>query len=66
LSMSDNGKGIGQKMINSSKSLGLIGMRERCQHLGGAIAIRGKPGQGTTITVNLPAGEASSDKNTGG
>ena len=56
LSMSDNGKGIGQKMISSSKSLGLIGMRERCNHLGGAIDIRGKPGKGTTVTVNLPAG----------
>ena len=56
LSMSDNGKGIGQKMISSSKSLGLIGMRERCNHLGGAIDIRGKPGKGTTVIVNLPAG----------
>jgi signal transduction histidine kinase len=65
LSMSDNGKGIGQKMINSSKSLGLIGMRERCHHLGGTIGIMGKPGEGTTVTVNLPDGKASNDKNTG-
>ena len=66
LSVSDNGRGIGQKMINSSKSLGLIGMRERCHHLGGAIDIMGKPGKGTIVTVSLPAGEARSDKNTGG
>ena len=57
LSVRDNGKGIEQTMINSSKSLGMIGMRERCHHLGGSVDIRGKPGKGTTVTVNLPAGE---------
>jgi len=57
LSVRDNGKGIAPKMLTSSKSLGLIGMRERCHHLGGAVDIRGKPGKGTTVTVNLPAGE---------
>jgi len=57
LSVRDNGKGIEQTMINSSKSLGMIGMRERCHHLGGTVDIRGKPGKGTTVTVNLPARE---------
>ena len=53
----DNGKGIEPKMIASSKSLGLIGMRERCHHLGGIIDIRGKRGKGTTVIVKLPARE---------
>ncbi|MFA5065178.1 MAG: PAS domain S-box protein [Dehalococcoidia bacterium] len=57
LSVRDNGKGIEQKMINSSKSLGLIGMRERCHYLGGTVDIRGKQGKGTTVIVNLPTGE---------
>jgi signal transduction histidine kinase len=57
MSVRDNGKGIEPKMITSPKSLGLIGMRERCHHLGGTVDIRGKPGKGTTVTVNLPAGE---------
>ncbi len=57
LSVRDNGKGIKPKMLTDSKSFGLIGMRERCHHLGGTVDIRGKPGKGTTVTVNLPAGE---------
>ena len=57
LSIRDNGKGIEPNMITSSKSLGLIGMRERCHHLGGIVDIMGKRGKGTTVTVKLPAGE---------
>jgi signal transduction histidine kinase len=57
LSVRDNGKGIEQAMVNSPQSLGLIGMRERCHHLGGTVDIRGKRGKGTTVTVNLPSGE---------
>ena len=57
LSVRDNGKGIEQKMVDGSKSLGLIGMRERCHHLGGTVDIRGKSGKGTTVTINLPARE---------
>lgn len=54
LCVRDNGKGIEQTMINSPKSFGLIGVRERCYHLGGAVDIVGKKGKGTIITVNLP------------
>ena len=57
LSVRDNGKGIKPKMLTDSKSFGLIGMRERCHHLGGTVDIRGKPGKGTSVTVNLPARE---------
>ena len=57
LSVRDNGKGIEQAMVNSPKSLGLVGMRERCHYLGGTVDIRGKRGKGTTVTMILPAGE---------
>jgi signal transduction histidine kinase len=33
---------------------GLIGMRERVESLGGALAIESAPGAGTTVTVRLP------------
>ena len=34
--------------------LGLMGMRERAEHLGGSFAIRSTPGQGTTVSVRVP------------
>lgn len=34
--------------------LGLMGMRERAEHLGGSFAIRSAPGQGTTVSVRVP------------
>jgi len=57
LCVRDNGKGIEQTMINSPKSFGLIGVRERCHYLGGAVDIVGKRGKGTTVRVKIPAGE---------
>ncbi|MBA7674553.1 hypothetical protein ES703_82769 [subsurface metagenome] len=56
--VSDNGKGfivpenIGE-MAKESK-LGLTGMQERAQLVGGTIIIQSKPGEGTNITVELP------------
>ncbi len=34
--------------------LGLMGMHERAESVGGALAIRSRPGQGTCITLQLP------------
>jgi signal transduction histidine kinase len=39
---------------------GLMGMRERAEHLGGMFAIRSAPHQGTIITVSIPLHKASS------
>jgi two-component system sensor histidine kinase DegS len=38
----------------STGKLGLIGMQERAQLLGGTLKIRSKPGKGTTVTVEIP------------
>ena len=35
--------------------LGLVGMRERAELLGGSFAIETVPGKGTTISVRVPA-----------
>jgi len=40
-----NGKG--------SKRLGLLGMRERLEMIGGHFSVQSAPGQGTTITAQL-------------
>jgi len=57
LEVEDNGKGIKEKNILSSKSLGLLGMRERAQMFGGRITVTGTPGRGTKVTVEIPSVE---------
>jgi signal transduction histidine kinase len=52
--MEDNGKGIEKEKTLSSKSLGLLGMRERAQIFGGRITVTGTPGRGTKVTVEIP------------
>ncbi len=57
LEVRDNGIGIMEKRIFDSKSLGLIGIRERVLPLGGEAVISGKPGEGTLLRVTLPLGK---------
>jgi PAS domain S-box-containing protein len=54
LEIRDNGRGIPEDRIESSRSLGLVGMRERARSLGGDIEIRGATGRGTTVTLTIP------------
>ena len=55
----DNGIGITEGRITGSKSLGLIGIRERVRLLGGKVIILGKPGKGTLVRVTLSDGEGA-------
>ena len=57
LEVEDNGKGIEKEKTLSSKSLGLLGMRERAQMFGGRITVTGTPGIGTKVTVEIPTVE---------
>ena len=54
LHIHDNGRGITEDELRRTKSLGLVGMRERAAMLGGEFHIRGEAGGGTTVTVRLP------------
>lgn len=54
MEISDNGKGITVDEINNTKSLGLLGMGERAKILGGKFSIKGKPGKGTAVTLQVP------------
>jgi signal transduction histidine kinase len=54
LAMRDNGRGITEEERTGSRSLGLIGMRERAQLIGGTIDITGLAGKGTVLTVRVP------------
>jgi signal transduction histidine kinase len=55
LTITDNGKGIGEDAKAKPGSFGLIGMRERVIAAGGTFSVHGKPGKGTVVEVVLPA-----------
>ncbi len=40
--------------VNGTHGLGLMGMRERFEAIGGTIQLESTPGQGTTITATIP------------
>ena len=54
LEVQDNGKGISENQISHSKSLGLIGIRERALLWNGQVKISGIKGRGTTVAVKFP------------
>ncbi len=55
LTIRDNGRGISEKEITRSQSLGLVGMRERALIFGGLVTIQGRKGKGTSVILRLPA-----------
>ncbi|QXD15648.1 PAS domain S-box protein [Rhodocaloribacter litoris] len=50
----DNGCGIREEDLSEAKSLGILGMRERLLPWNGQLHFEGHPGQGTTVTVQVP------------
>jgi len=54
LAVRDNGCGIAQEHARSSRSFGLVGMRERAMLLGGDIRIDGERGKGTCASLSVP------------
>lgn len=57
LTVSDNGRGISAEQAGSDASLGLLGMRERAELLGGHVTVRGGRPRGTIVSVSIPLGE---------
>jgi signal transduction histidine kinase len=54
LTVKDNGRGISEEEIANTRSIGLVGMRERAMLVGGEISLQGAPGKGTTMTLRVP------------
>jgi PAS domain S-box-containing protein len=54
LTISDNGRGITEDEQSGSPSLGLLGIRERSNLIGGKIQITGVEGKGTVVTLRVP------------
>jgi signal transduction histidine kinase len=58
LTVEDNGKGITEREVFDSKSLGLLGIRERALIYGGEVQINGHKGKGTKVVVKIPLSKA--------
>jgi PAS domain S-box-containing protein len=54
LRVHDNGRGIAAAELNDRKAIGLLGMRERAQSVGGGVTITGGADIGTTVLVTIP------------
>ncbi|MCA1647060.1 MAG: sensor histidine kinase [Chloroflexi bacterium] len=54
LEVFDRGSGFDTNAIERSGGLGIIGMRERAELLGGSFELRSEIGVGTTVRVRLP------------
>lgn len=50
----DDGRGITNDEARAPDSLGLLGMRERAQMVGGNFTVYGKPMEGTTVQARIP------------
>ncbi|MBN1399607.1 MAG: GAF domain-containing protein, partial [Anaerolineae bacterium] len=50
----DNGVGFDALAAENSRSLGLAGLRERAEMLGGTFVVESSPGAGTTVLVEVP------------
>jgi PAS domain S-box-containing protein len=58
----DNGVGFDPEIARNSDRLGLFGMRERAEMLGGKLVIESSAGHGTTILVEVPNAYSNSHR----
>ena len=67
LTIEDDGAGIlGQDQPAPGQNLGLIGMRERAEQLGGHLEILARDPTGTIVTVTLPPPDSEFPQTDGG
>jgi len=57
--VTDNGKGFNyrRKVGGNGRGLGLFGIKERLEYLGGSIKVSSRIGRGARIKITIPAGE---------
>ena len=55
LTVEDNGPGFdAEAVLASTPRLGVLGMRERAELVGGTLLIESSPGAGTTVFLRIP------------
>jgi len=65
MKITDNGKSFQVQQTlqaKGNKRLGLLGMRERLEMVGGRFVIESAPGKGTTVTATIPTAKAAPGK----
>jgi PAS domain S-box-containing protein len=58
----DDGAGFDTAAIRKSGHLGLLGMQERAQAMGGTLLVESRPGGGTTVVVEVPYVDPNLDR----
>ena len=58
----DNGTGFDAERLAESDQLGLLGMRERAETLGGTLTVESSPSAGTTVVVEVPCAHPHPDR----
>jgi signal transduction histidine kinase len=58
ITVADDGDGFDAASSPDPGSFGLMGMGERARLAGGSLEVTSRPGEGTTVRVRLPLGEA--------
>jgi signal transduction histidine kinase len=53
LRIRDDGRGFEPDAVPDGH-LGLAGMRARAEKIGGSLAVRSRPGEGTTVDITIP------------
>ena len=66
MKIKDDGKSFQVERVlhaKGSKRLGLLGMRERLEMVGGHFEVESAPGKGTTVIAQIPHGKAARGAN---
>ena len=59
LTIVDDGIGMDLQELKNTKTMGIVGMRERALTMGGIFTVESSPGNGTMITVTVPLASAN-------
>ena len=62
MKIKDDGKSFNVERAlhaDGRKRLGLLGMRERLEMIGGKLVVESSPGKGTTVRAQIPPGKAA-------
>lgn len=62
VTIQDNGRGISLQALRNPASIGLLGMRERAELVGGRLLISARPGKGAAVLIVVPAAPNRADK----
>ena len=60
LTVRDNGRGMDGEKITAPESLGLLGMKERVEQIGGRFEVQSEAEKGTTVVARVPVAQSPS------